>query len=207
MQSLKGTPSFWSPEMLVYHEYTEKADIWALGVTFYYLMNLTYPYDGNNLFELSANIFLDIREKSTKNNNNYSEKFVLLIEKMLSRKAEDRPSAEMILKEGIIQEYMSPFLTDNKFDSGKASNFIKKYEEQNKQRNEMVKQNKQEITFFDRELIIKDVMEKNSFEKYINSDYESKKQIEENEKEKLEKEKYEMNKIMSKVNEINKITN
>ena len=34
-QSLKGTLSYLAPEMLVYREYSEKVDIWALGVTFF----------------------------------------------------------------------------------------------------------------------------------------------------------------------------
>jgi serine/threonine protein kinase len=75
-------------------------DIWALGVTFFYLMYFTFPYVGNNTFELSGKIALGIRVKEDKFNKDlYSDEFRNLIEKMLSRKQNDRPSAEMILKE------------------------------------------------------------------------------------------------------------
>ena len=206
-QSLKGTLSFFAPEMLVFREYTEKVDIWALGVTFFYLMYFTLPYAGNNTFELSGKIALGIRVEDNKINKDlYSKEFRNLIEKMLSRKENDRPSAEMILKEDIIQKHTTPFLKVNNYDSEAVSKFIKEYEKQNKEKNERkVKQIKKEKIIMEKELLSDEIIEEKLIEEGLTLNKEEKKKKEKMESEKREKEKYEMNQIMSIVNEINKI--
>ena len=208
-QSLKGTLSFLAPEMLVYREYSEKVDIWALGVTFFYLMYYTFPYVGNNSFELSGKIALGIRDGAYKySKNSYSEEFINLIERMLSRKENDRPSAEMILKEDIIQKHMSPFLKVNNYDSKAVSKFIKEYEKQNKKKNEQkTKQIKKEKTFMEKNLLSDGIIEEKLIEEGININQEEKEKKEKMESEKREKEQYEKNQIMSIVNENNKIKN
>lgn len=206
-QSLKGTLSFLAPEMLVYREYTEKVDIWALGVTFFYLMYFTLPYAGNNTFELSGKIALGIRVEDHKFNKDlYSKEFRDLIEKMLSRKENDRPSAEMILKEDIIQKHMTSFLKVNNYDSKVVSKFIKEYEKQNKEKNERkVKQINKEKIIMEKELLSDEIIEEKLIEEGLTLNKEEKKKKEKMESEKREKEKYEMNQIMSIVNEIKKI--
>ena len=189
IQSIRGTPLFYPPELIVFHKYNEKLDIWALGVTFYYLMFFTYPYYGKNKDDLLVSIALDRRDSNIEDFKNlYSQEFVNLIEEMLSREEEDRPSADMILNSKIIKERMSPFLKSNNFDSQSVSNFIKNYEKrmENKSINEE-KENREE------KYIISENIENIEL---------TKEEIEERETEKEQKEKYEMNKIMSFVNDL-----
>ena len=190
MESLKGTPSFLAPEVLVFHEYTQKVDIWALGVTFYYLMNFICPYVGNNLFDLCAKIALDCRQSICRQTENiYSPEFVSLVERMLSRRSQDRPSAESILNSNLIQKYMSPFLEKNNFDSETVSKFIEEYEEKHKKKNEEGQKVK-EKTISEKNLLSDDIIE------VILS-----KDIQElNDDKKKEIEKYEMSKIMFYIN-------
>lgn len=52
-QIFRGTMYYMAPEILLQKSYNAiKADIWALGVTFYYLSTQTYPFFGNNRKEL-----------------------------------------------------------------------------------------------------------------------------------------------------------
>jgi NIMA (never in mitosis gene a)-related kinase len=214
LKSLKGTPAFFAREMLDYNkadgpEYTEKVDIWALGITFYYLMYFTYPYAGKDLSELFQRIRENKREPNAKNLNanvKYDPKFVDLIEKMLSGK-EERPSAEEILKSDIIQKYMYPFLKDNNFDNEETvNNLIKEYEKQNKEKNDKKEEliNKQK-EMKEKELLSDTIIEENEIENSLKEEDIRKK--EQMEKEQKEKAAYEKNKLMSIVNKNSKSKN
>ena len=56
MKSFCGTPAYLSPEMVSTQPYTEKTDVWALGVLLYELAALRLPFLGNNLVEISQKI-------------------------------------------------------------------------------------------------------------------------------------------------------
>lgn len=214
LKSLKDTPAFLAPEMLDYNnangpEYTEKVDIWALGITFYYLMYFTYPYAGKDLSELFQRIRENKREPNAKNLNanvKYDPKFVDLIEKMLSGK-EERPSAEEILKSDIIQKYTYPFLKDNNFDNEETvNNLIKEYEKQNKEKNDKKEEliNKR-TEMKEKELLNDTIIEENEIENSLKEEDIRKK--EQMEKEQKEKAAYEKNKLMSIVNKNSKSKN
>lgn len=52
---------YWAPELLKLEEYTEKADMWALGVTFYQIVTGEHPFNVNDeetfrVEALSANV-------------------------------------------------------------------------------------------------------------------------------------------------------
>ena len=210
LKSLKGTPAFLAPEMLDGSkangpEYTEKVDIWALGITFYYLMYFTCPYTGRDLSELFQRIRENKRDPNPKNlkiNVEYDPKFVQLIEKMLSEKEEERPSAEEILKSDIIQKYCTPFLEDNNFNFDNEEtvyNLIKEYENQNREKNEKKEEqlNKQE-EMKEKELLSDQIIEENVIENSLKE--EDIRKREQMEKEQKEKAAYEKNKLMSIVN-------
>lgn len=36
--TFKGTPTFIAPQLIMREVYTDKSDIWSLGVTFYYMV-------------------------------------------------------------------------------------------------------------------------------------------------------------------------
>ena len=56
MKSFCGTPAYLSPEMAAAQPYTEKTDVWGLGVVLYELLALRLPFSGANLMEISAQI-------------------------------------------------------------------------------------------------------------------------------------------------------
>ena len=188
--SIKGTANFFSPEMVVYKECNEKSDIWALGITFYYLMNFAYLYSGQTKREIFISIALDEKEEiSNFRKGTYSKEFEDLINSMLSQKPEDRPSAKKILKSKVIKERMKPFLKDHKFNSKEVSKIIEEYEKQMNEKNKFKKNEKEN-----------DFLEKNILSDNIEIKDLSNEELEELKEEKEKKEKYEMNQLLNIVN-------
>lgn len=57
MESDEGTKLFTAPEMWGSIQFEgQPTDIWAIGVTFYYLAVGTYPFNGKSLTELKDSI-------------------------------------------------------------------------------------------------------------------------------------------------------
>jgi serine/threonine-protein kinase ULK/ATG1 len=56
METHVGSPIYMAPEMLANEKYTEKADIWSVGVTMYMLLTLETPYTGRSYADLVTNI-------------------------------------------------------------------------------------------------------------------------------------------------------
>ena len=54
METNMGSLMFFAPEMFLKQRSFKgtQTDIWALGITFYYLLAGQYPYDATNFFEL-----------------------------------------------------------------------------------------------------------------------------------------------------------
>ena len=54
MKDTQGTGRFFAPEIVLPKEdkkvYGTKADVWALGITLYYLMTKEFPYNGANVY-------------------------------------------------------------------------------------------------------------------------------------------------------------
>ena len=53
MQSFCGTPAYLSPEVVSNRPYTEKSDVWALGVLLYELAGLRLPFLASSILEIS----------------------------------------------------------------------------------------------------------------------------------------------------------
>ena len=51
-----GTPLYMAPELVKQHKYSEKVDVWSLGVIVYQLLSGITPFDGNDIKELNKNI-------------------------------------------------------------------------------------------------------------------------------------------------------
>lgn len=51
-----GTPCNICPEICARLPYDKKADIWSLGVTIYYMMELKYPFVGEDVTTVANNI-------------------------------------------------------------------------------------------------------------------------------------------------------
>ena len=98
--SFVGSAYYTAPEMIYVEKYSYEIDIWALGVTFYELMNLKKPFRA----EYPA-IYLEIKNKEVDEINNiYSKPFRNLIYQMLKKNPKERPKADDILNNLFIKE-------------------------------------------------------------------------------------------------------
>ena len=51
-----GTPLYMAPELVKHEKYSEKVDVWSLGVITYQLLTGTTPFDGRNIKKINHNI-------------------------------------------------------------------------------------------------------------------------------------------------------
>ena len=85
-----GTPLYLSPELIKQKPYSFKVDIWALGCVIYHLAALEPPFTGENLIALGNNI---ANKKPKAIPTCYSSRLQQLIDLMLEKKSNDRPSS------------------------------------------------------------------------------------------------------------------
>lgn len=89
-----GTPSYMSPEIVQRQPYDgHKADIWALGVMLYRLLNGRYPFKGSSDNELFSSIMYSEPQFAV----DVPQSARLMVCRMLEKKAVNRPTAEEIL--------------------------------------------------------------------------------------------------------------
>lgn len=55
-ETICGSPLYMSPEMLNYKSYTDKADLWSVGVIMYELFTKKMPYTGDNIYHMVQNL-------------------------------------------------------------------------------------------------------------------------------------------------------
>ena len=92
MQCTKvGTPLYLSPELIKQIPYDYKTDIWSFGCSLYHMANLDPPFSGSNLIVLGNNI---VKGRPKELPNIYSNELKDFIGKMLTKKADKRPSAK-----------------------------------------------------------------------------------------------------------------
>ena len=91
MQSFCGTPAYLAPELVSSQPYTEKADMWALGVLLYELAALRLPFLANSILEMSHIIS---RGEYPLLPSHYSVELAELIEQMLQKDQRRRPSVD-----------------------------------------------------------------------------------------------------------------
>ena len=116
-----------APEIIERKRYSNKADIWCLGLTFYQLMILDYPYEGSTDEEKQANI-LKGQKKEIPEECKYEKDFIEIINQRLSKKEDERPTVDDILQKGIIKTRVESYLTEKKFSFPDSENAIKEYE-------------------------------------------------------------------------------
>ena len=93
LNSHKGTKLFMAPEILDGEEYTNKCDLWSLGVIIYQLYTRKFPYNGN----VEIAILNDIEQKGlsvldviNENDQNLKD----LLSQLLQKEQEERISWE-----------------------------------------------------------------------------------------------------------------
>jgi len=93
--SIVGTPSFMSPEMLEGRPYGFKSDQWALGCVLYEIMALEPPFGGCNCYAAVVRAVLEGTEM--RKPAGYSEELGSTLGLLMARKPEDRPSSAALL--------------------------------------------------------------------------------------------------------------
>ncbi|XP_071479348.1 uncharacterized protein [Diadema antillarum] len=88
-----GTPYYISPEICEGKPYNEKSDIWALGCILYEMACRQRTFEGTNLPALVNKI---MKGQFTPVTGNYSQEFKALVQDMLQREPEYRPSANVL---------------------------------------------------------------------------------------------------------------
>ena len=123
--SFVGSTYYMAPEIVDGENYSFEADIWALGVTFYELMNLRKPFRANY-----PAIYLEIKTKEVEEINNiYSKEFKDLIYQMLNKEPNKRPKANDILRKQFIQDKIKEFVfKQTNYKNNNVSNLNNKSE-------------------------------------------------------------------------------
>lgn len=105
LQSLAGTPLYMAPEMLTNNRnYGIEVDIWALGCILHELCSKITAFSGKNLMELIQNVHL---KPSQPIPSFYSNHLSNLIDRMLIKQPEKRPTINDLLADPYIQQYIN----------------------------------------------------------------------------------------------------
>lgn len=90
-----GSFKFYSPEMFEYQEICPfKADIWALGITFFYMATGSYPFESKSIEEMKQFI---IYGEIPFSRHNIDPKIQFMIKKMTEKNPKLRPPADKLL--------------------------------------------------------------------------------------------------------------
>ncbi|XP_052800386.1 uncharacterized protein LOC128231503 isoform X2 [Mya arenaria] len=106
-QTIVGTPSYLSPELCQDIPYSSKSDIWAVGCLLYEMCALKPPFDAQNLISL---FFKIIKCEYDKIPSIYSPALQNLVEMILVKTPDDRPSASAILNTSLVKEHLAKFI-------------------------------------------------------------------------------------------------
>ena len=175
-----GTPVYTSPEIISKKDYSYKADIWSLGVTFLQLIFLRLPFLGEDHETLYNNIIHKIlnpkilnKDKTGYNEDiikNYSKEFIDLIDKMVSVNPDDRPSVKEILNKAIIKTRMELYLKENNFDENEIIKTKDEIKQKIKEISKNIEKNEKDLIEKERKQsikTIKNLMEKREFLKKL----------------------------------------
>ncbi|KAL5015026.1 hypothetical protein ScPMuIL_009296 [Solemya velum] len=90
-----GSPYYMSPEIFACRPYDMKSDIWALGVVIYEMATLEKPFEATLMHQLVFKIVHG--ETPDMPHGQYSGELIQLMEAMLEKDANDRPTSSTIL--------------------------------------------------------------------------------------------------------------
>ena len=113
-----------APEILTYKKYTDKADLWSIGVMLFEMLTGTAPYNGISMYDLVNNI----KNKSIKlpENITLSESCKDLLFKLLQVKSTQRMNWDDFFNHPWLQKTKtmskSMPLLNNKFNLNKSLN-------------------------------------------------------------------------------------
>ncbi|XP_053305175.1 serine/threonine-protein kinase Nek11-like [Spea bombifrons] len=93
--SFTGTPHYMSPETFSSSGYNSKSDIWSLGCILYEICSLRYAFEASSWIKL---VSLIVEGPSPPLPSRYSPELNEILQRMLKKEPEERPSAGEILK-------------------------------------------------------------------------------------------------------------
>eukprot|EP00667_Euglena_gracilis_P012874 EG_transcript_13247 len=99
-----GTPYYFSPELCQGQAYSNKSDIWSLGVILYEMAMLSRPYEADSMQELMKKI---VYGQYTQPDPDCPVRISRLIFYMLSKKDSVRPSVTKLLLNSYVQSYVN----------------------------------------------------------------------------------------------------
>ena len=124
-----GTPYYLSPEIVNNKPYDYKSDIWSLGVLLYEMMALKMPFDAGSLPMLSLKI---MRGNYPPPPSCFSQDLRNLVSQLLATDPAKRPKVDDILKNPIIKNRISHFLSEVQYNADFSKTLVKKYKEKKK---------------------------------------------------------------------------
>ena len=80
-----GTPLYMAPELVLHQKYSEKVDVWSLGIITYQLLSGKTPFDGKNIKRINQNILTKEIKFPDKQWKHFSENAKDFILKCLTR--------------------------------------------------------------------------------------------------------------------------
>lgn len=102
-----GTPYYMSPEVCENKPYTFKSDVWSLGCCLYEMCMLKHAFSADNLLGLVYKIVSDKYEPIPEL---YTAQLDTLIQRMLEKNAEIRPSVRELLADPYVQSFVADYL-------------------------------------------------------------------------------------------------
>ena len=104
-----GNLGYIAPEIILgMGKYTNSVDIYALGVICYEFIFLEKPYKGTTRYQIGKEMLED--KISFKKNNNYSEKLIILVQKLLKINPKERLGTISGIYELLENEYINKIL-------------------------------------------------------------------------------------------------
>jgi serine/threonine protein kinase len=102
LESQCGTPMYMAPELIDGLNYTDKADLWSVGVILYQLLFDQLPFNGSSWAELKNNVRNDLRFPKVPT---VSETCIDLLRKLLQRNPKNRISFNEFFKHPFLEEF------------------------------------------------------------------------------------------------------
>ncbi|NXW47513.1 NEK4 kinase, partial [Nyctiprogne leucopyga] len=115
--TLIGTPYYMSPELFSNKPYNYKSDVWALGCCVYEMATLKHAFNAKDMNSL---VYRIIEGKLPPMPKDYSPQLVKIIQTMLSKKPEERPSVKSILRQPYIKHQIALFLEATKAKAARS---------------------------------------------------------------------------------------
>ena len=110
MTLVLGSPLYMAPELVKREPYSEKVDVWSLGVITYQLLSGKTPFESTrSLRKIDWNIkhkIVDFKTTKTENWDDISENAKDFIRKCLTRDQNSRPSINELFEHPWIHEYI-----------------------------------------------------------------------------------------------------